>query len=62
MLTDKHIDQWAGYLIEELPNRIKWENELDQGIYDIFIEMYKKGYSDCLYENNIHPCQIKSND
>ncbi len=49
MLTDKHIDQWAGYLLEELPNY----KELiqDDKLAQVLISMYKKGYQDCLEEN-----------
>ncbi len=53
MLTDKHIGQWAGYLIEGLP---RWK-ELEKILIDyrefdeVFIAMYKKGYEDCLEQN-----------
>lgn len=44
-LNNKHIDQWAGYLLEELPN---YEELIqDDGLAKIFIEMYKKGFQDC---------------
>ena len=48
MLTDKHIDQWAGYLLEELPN---YEVLIqDTGLARVLIEMYKKGFQDCIEE------------
>lgn len=49
MLNDKHIEQWAGYLIEEFP---RWK-ELEQILRgnpefdEVFCAMYKKGYQDC---------------
>ena len=52
MLNDKHIGQWAGYLIEEFP---KWR-ELEKILIEyrefdrVFIDMYKKGYEDCQEE------------
>jgi hypothetical protein len=48
MLTDKHIDQYAGYLMEDLPNY----NELilDKGLSEVLISMYKKGFEDCLMD------------
>ena len=46
MLNDKHIDQWAGYLIQELPNCR--ELEQDNELCEILISMYKKGYEDCI--------------
>ncbi len=58
MLNDKHIDQWAGYLIEELPEGLILERTLPKDIWGIFVEMYKKGYEDCLYDNNLAPSQI----
>ncbi len=46
MLNDKHIDQHAGYLLEELPN---YKDLIqDKGLEKVLIEMYKKGYSDCI--------------
>lgn len=53
MLNDKHIEQWAGYLIEASP---KWK-ELEKVLIEypefdeIFKDMYKKGYKDCLEDN-----------
>lgn len=44
-MTDKHIDQWAGYLLEELPNYEKLIQ--NDGLAKIFTEMYKKGFQDC---------------
>lgn len=52
MLNDKHIEQWATYLIEEYPN---WQ-ELKKillghlEIEQVFVEMYKKGYEDHKYD------------
>jgi hypothetical protein len=49
MLNDKHIEQWASYLLEELPN---YEELIkDKELETILIEMYKKGYNDCLQDN-----------
>lgn len=62
MLTDKHIEQWTGYLIEELP---KWK-ELEKILHEnpeidevfiamwrhLMVRMYKKGYQDCKDDNN----------
>lgn len=47
MLTDKHIDQYGGYLMEDLPNY----NELilDKGLSEVLISMYKKGFEDCYW-------------
>lgn len=53
MLTDKHIEQWAEYLIEELPDGINLEKQLPKDIWEIFIAMYKKGYSDAIYNIKI---------
>ncbi len=52
MLTDKHIDQWTGYLIGEFPNWKELEKILCEHpeIEMVFIEMYKKGYQDCVEE------------
>lgn len=52
MLTDKHIDQWAGYLIEQFANWLELEKVLHQfpEFEKIFIAMYKKGFQDCLDE------------
>jgi hypothetical protein len=51
-LTDKHIGQWAGYLIEEFPNWKELEKMLRENpeIEKVFIEMYKKGFYDCKTE------------
>lgn len=51
-LTDKHIGQWAGYLIEEYPRRIELEKILldNPEIEEVFLEMYKKGFQDCKTE------------
>jgi len=52
MLNEKHINQWASYIIEELPN---WK-ELNKvllkfpEIEKIFVDMYKKGYEDAKNE------------
>ncbi len=48
-LTDKHIGQWAGYLIEEYPRWRELENLLinNPEIEELFLKMYKKGYHDC---------------
>jgi len=49
LLTDKHISQHAGYLIEEYLNRKDLEKILCSypEIDEVFIEMYKKGFQDC---------------
>lgn len=54
MLNDKHIEQWAGYLIEEFSNRKELEKILREypEIDKVFVAMYKKGYEDCEYDNN----------
>jgi len=52
MMTDKHINQWAGYLIEDFPNWKELEKILcdHPEIEQVFIAMYKKGFQDCLQE------------
>lgn len=52
MLTDKHIEQWSGYLIEEFQNHEELEKLLQDHpqIEKVFVSMYKKGYEDCKYE------------
>jgi hypothetical protein len=53
MLNDKHIEQWAGYLIEDFPNWKELEKILinNPEIDKVFIAMYKKGYQDCIEDN-----------
>ena len=53
MLNDKHIGQWAGYLIEEFPKSEQLEKLLHDNpeIDEVFIAMYKKGYEDCMDNN-----------
>src|ERR1041385_3698155 len=48
-LNDKHIGQWAGYLIEEYPRWQELEKLLSDNpeIEKVFLEMYKKGFQDC---------------
>lgn len=48
MLNDKHIDQHAGYLIEEIPNGRHIIETMPKELWEVMIEMYKKGYQDCL--------------
>ncbi len=48
MMTDKHIEQWAGYLIEEKPYPAALLEGINEHIWEVIIEMYKKGYQDCL--------------
>lgn len=53
MLTDKHIGQWAGYIIEELEDWRDIEKMLANKypqLEKVFVEMYKKGYYDCKYD------------
>ena len=53
MLTDKHIIQYSGYLMEDLPN---YEALIkDEGLDKVILEIYKKGYQDCLDELNYKP-------
>lgn len=47
MLNDKHIDQWAGYLIDELTYPQAVVESMDNRLWGIMIQMYKKGYQDC---------------
>lgn len=48
MLNDKHISQLAGYLMEDLPNYYQLVN--DNGLDEVLIEMYKKGYEEAANE------------
>lgn len=48
MLNDKHIEQWASYLVEEIENDDKVIREMRQEMWDVFVKMYKKGYEDAL--------------
>ncbi len=61
MMTDKHIEQWATYLIEELPKYKHLAGTLDESIYDIIVEMYKKGYQDG-YESNANLYEKKGKE
>lgn len=51
-LTDKHIGQWADYLIEKYPRFRELESILRNNpeIDEVFLEMYKKGFQDCKTE------------
>ena len=55
MLNDKHIEQWAGYLIEEFPNWKELEKILLEypEIEQVLVGMYKKGYEDCKHDLSI---------
>lgn len=49
MLNDKHIEQHAGYLLEKAdPENEHYIRQLPQYIFEVMIEMYKKGYKDCM--------------
>lgn len=50
MLTDKHIGQWARYLVEEFPNWKELEAILlnHPEIEEVFLAMYKKGFQDAM--------------
>jgi hypothetical protein len=50
VLNNKHIIQHAGYLIEEFPSWRELEKIInDNGeIDDVFVDMYKFGYQQCL--------------
>jgi hypothetical protein len=52
MMNDKHISQWAEYIIEEFPNRKELEKVVCQypELEKVFIAMYKKGCEDAMYE------------
>lgn len=51
MLTDKHIYQWATYLIEEIPGGDEIIKTMSKEMDQVLIDMYKKGYQDCLEDN-----------
>lgn len=51
MLTNKHQDEWAAYLIEELPNYKEIEKMLSTEVFNVLRMMYQKGYQDCM--NNL---------
>lgn len=44
MLTDKHISQEAGYLLDEVPNGWDIQASLPNDVWKVFIAMYKMGY------------------
>ena len=52
MLNDKHIEQWAEYLLEEIPNGMDIMKTTPE-LWGAMIKMYKKGYEDCLHEHGI---------
>jgi hypothetical protein len=51
MLNDKHIEQWAEYLVEEFMDNEQIK-KISQDLWNVFIQMYKKGYQDCFDDKN----------
>lgn len=53
MLNDKHIGQWAGYIVEKFDRWRELEKILIEyrEFDEVFLDMYKKGYEDCLEDN-----------
>ncbi len=51
MMTDKHIEQHAEYLIEEKPYFRSIFEKMGEHIWDVIVQMYKQGYQDCLDEH-----------
>ncbi len=50
MLTDKHIKQLATYMLEDIPDSENFIKTLNKKYWEIYIEIYKQGFSDAVTE------------
>lgn len=53
MLTKKHIEQYAEYLLEEYKIEEEIQKSLPDSIWEIMVDMYIKGYADCMCDDSL---------